>query len=249
MGNGIQLQGAKSVVIEGTIIRDAWGDGIYIGGGGSTGPSEKVSICGIVSEKNRRQRLSAVYVDGLIVRNSVFKNTSGTRPELGLDIEPNPGQRVRNVTIYNSIFSGNVGGGVSIALDPANKLTALIENVSFKDNVVINNGRLNAPRLLSGISLAGAQASTISGNWISDNIGAGISDIGSVETVIDSNKVIGTKYQSVASLGDGVGVYVGLGSEVVIKNNSIMINSGIGISIADHSRVRIEGNVTLANQK
>jgi Right handed beta helix region/Divergent InlB B-repeat domain len=248
-GMGIQLNGAKSVVIEGTMVRDAWGDGVYIGGSSSTGPSQKVSICGVVSDKNCRQGLSAVYVDGLIVKNSVFKNTSGTRPELGLDIEPNPGQSVRNVSITDSIFSGNAGGGVAIALDPANKLTASIESVIFKDNVVINSGRVNAPRLLAGVTIAGTQATTIRGNWFSDNIGAGISDVGSMETVIDSNRVIGTKYQSVKSPADGTGVSIMLGRKIVIRNNSIMINKGIAISIPDNSGVLLDGNLTLENEK
>jgi parallel beta-helix repeat protein len=247
-GMGIQLNGAKSIVIENMTIRDAWGDGVYIGGSASVGSSESVTICGLVSEQNRRQGLSAVYVNNLLVRDSVFKNTSGTRPELGLDIEPNPGQTVKNVIIQNSLFSGNSGGGIAIALDPANKLTAFIENVIFKDNIVISNGQTNAPRLLAGVSIAGTKAATILGNKISDNIGVGVIDVGSTGTLIENNTVTGTSFQTVQNAGNGTGVNIISGVAAVLRRNTIMINQGAGILIPDGSgNVLLEANIVFSN--
>ena len=92
------------------------GDGIYIGGGtGSflgdySEANKNIVLCDIVSDDNRRQGVSITYADGVLIRDCVFSNTGKTEavsPGCGLDIEPNEGQAVRNVTISNCRFLNN----------------------------------------------------------------------------------------------------------------------------------------------
>ena len=60
--------------------------------------------------------MSVVEADGLVVTNSVFKNTRGTRPGAGIDLEPNEAtQKIANVRIENSKFLDNEGAGILIA--------------------------------------------------------------------------------------------------------------------------------------
>jgi hypothetical protein len=87
-----------------------WGDGFYVAG------AEDVRLCGVTADANRRQGLSIIDVDGLLVLNSTFANTHGTRPGAGIDFEPNQAaQQIANVRIENSNSLNNQGGGVLVA--------------------------------------------------------------------------------------------------------------------------------------
>ena len=110
-GMGIRIgPEVKRITIMGVTTKDMWGDGFYVGG------ATDVAFCSVVADHNRRQGLSIVNAKRLLVTNSVFKNTRGTRPSAGIDIEPNkPDQRAVNIRIENSKFIHNAGGGIMIA--------------------------------------------------------------------------------------------------------------------------------------
>ena len=42
----------------------------------------------VTADNNRRQGLSIVEADGVLVTDSIFSNTHGTRPSAGIDLEP-----------------------------------------------------------------------------------------------------------------------------------------------------------------
>jgi hypothetical protein len=87
-----------------------WGDGFYVEGATDT------KFCGVTADSNRRQGLSIVEANGVLVTNSVFSNTRGTRPSAGIDLEPdNPSQKIFNVRIESSKFLNNAGPGIEIA--------------------------------------------------------------------------------------------------------------------------------------
>jgi hypothetical protein len=87
-----------------------WADGFYVG------DASDVKFCGVTADDNRRQGLSVIEVDGLLVLNSVFKNTSGTRPGAGIDFEPDHrDQTITDVRIEDSKFIDNAGSGILIA--------------------------------------------------------------------------------------------------------------------------------------
>ena len=82
-GMGIRIDhGAKRVTVSGVTARKMWGDGFYVEGAKDT------KFCDVIADNNRRQGLSIVEADGVLVTNSVFKNTHGTRPSAGIDLEP-----------------------------------------------------------------------------------------------------------------------------------------------------------------
>ncbi len=82
-GYGLRIgKGAKHVTVSNLVSKKMWGDGFYVQ------DAEDVRFCGVTADANRRQGLSIIQADGLLVLNSVFKNTHGTRPAAGIDFEP-----------------------------------------------------------------------------------------------------------------------------------------------------------------
>jgi hypothetical protein len=110
-GMGIDIRdGAKHVVIAGVTAKDMWGDGFYVS------DASNVTFCGVTGDRNRRQGLSVIKADGLVVLNSVFQNTGGTRPGAGIDFEPDDDdEAITGVRIENSKFINNAGPGILIA--------------------------------------------------------------------------------------------------------------------------------------
>ncbi len=109
-GMGISINDAQHVTISGVTAKKMWGDGFYVGS------ASDVALCDVTADNNRRQGLSVVEVDGLLVRNSVFKNTRGARPGAGIAFEPDHrDQTITDVKIENSKFIDNAGSGIMIA--------------------------------------------------------------------------------------------------------------------------------------
>jgi polygalacturonase len=109
-GMGIRMdRGAKNITISGVTARKMWGDGFYVRG------AKNVTLCGVTADYNRRQGLSIVDADGVVVTGSLFMNTRGTRPSAGIDLEPNAEQTVTNVRIQSSRFFDNAGSGIQIS--------------------------------------------------------------------------------------------------------------------------------------
>lgn len=109
-GVGIRIErGARHITVRKVTAKKMWGDGFYVEG------AADVALCSITADDNRRQGLSIIDADGLLVTNSVFTNTRGTRPSSGIDLEPDrTSQRIANVRIQNSEFLGNAGAGILI---------------------------------------------------------------------------------------------------------------------------------------
>ncbi|MGH6737897.1 MAG: right-handed parallel beta-helix repeat-containing protein, partial [Bradyrhizobium sp.] len=110
-GMGIRIDDdAKRITISGLTAKKMWGDGFYVA------RAEDVRLCAVTADANRRQGLSIIAADGLLVLNSIFANTHGTRPGAGIDFEPDQeSQQIGNVRIENSKFLNNQGAGVLVA--------------------------------------------------------------------------------------------------------------------------------------
>ncbi len=142
-GMGIRImRDATNITIAGVTAQKMWGDGFYVKG------AKNVKFCGVTADNNRRQGLSIISVDGLLVVNSVFKNTRGTRPSAGIDLEPNKAAHtISDVRIERSKFLDNEGPGILIA-----GKKATIANVEIAHNLFRGNRPLlveNAPAVLA----------------------------------------------------------------------------------------------------
>jgi len=141
-GMGITINSSENVTIDGTESREMWGDGFYIGG------ANNVAFCSVVAIHNRRQGLSIIAAKHLLVTNSVFRDTRGTRPMAGIDIEPDhPDQEVKDVLIEHSKFIDNAGGGIAIAGKKGDVANVRITQNVFEGSLPIKIE--NAPRIHS----------------------------------------------------------------------------------------------------
>ena len=99
-----QSSNVKVIGIHQGILKDAFGDGLYIGG--DTTECTDCFVSGILCDNNRRQGLSITAAKNLTVRDSAFNNTNGTAPEFGIDVEPNNS----DVKLQNILFDGCSAG-------------------------------------------------------------------------------------------------------------------------------------------
>jgi polygalacturonase len=127
-GMGIRIVGgAENITIRGVTAKKMWGDGFYLDG------AKDVYFCSVVADHNRRQGLSIIEADGVLVTNSVFKNTHGTRPSAGIDLEPDrEAQVIRNIIITRSKFLDNAGAGIQVL---GKKGASNVSNVQITNNL------------------------------------------------------------------------------------------------------------------
>jgi len=114
--HNVSLAGVRNVRIERIRSSNAMGDGLYIGDHLS-GPSVKVSLRDSDFDNNHRQGMSVTCVSGLTVTNCSFRNTAGTSPQAGVDIEPNTdASTIAGLVFRGCNFTRNAGGGLVISL-------------------------------------------------------------------------------------------------------------------------------------
>jgi Pectate lyase superfamily protein len=144
-GMGLHIgKGAKNITVSGLRSRNMWGDGFYVQ------DAEDVRFCSVVAENNRRQGMSVIQADGLLVLNSVFKNTHGTRPSAGIDFEPDKeSQEIKKVRIERSKFIDNAGPGILVAGKKARVSQMQMTGNLFRGNRAFKVE--NAPGVAAGI--------------------------------------------------------------------------------------------------
>lgn len=131
-GMGITiLSGSSNIVISNIEISDFWGDGIYLGGAPAV---SGITIDKVISDGNRRQGLSITNANNVTVSNSIFKNTKGTAPEAGIDIEPNENEVAEDIKIMNTECYNNNGSGIDLL-----GLTGIIQRVEIVNCVMRDN--------------------------------------------------------------------------------------------------------------
>jgi polygalacturonase len=116
-GYGINIQGSRHVLVNNVHLSNFWGDGMWIGATGwgrSLSRSDYVTLNHVVSSNNRRQGLSIGPAHHVYVVNSTFKDTHGTLPQAGIDIEPQDQGPADTIRIENTTMSGNRGNGLEL---------------------------------------------------------------------------------------------------------------------------------------
>jgi len=205
-GTGIRIATSANVVIEGVASQDNWGDGFYVGSSdGQSQGSSNVLLCGVISNNNRRQGLSIVAANGMVVKNSIFSNTNGTAPEGGIDIEPNVGNTVNNVQILNSVMSNNNGAGIQVGVPSAIAAVGntMISGVVIKGNISTNNGVINGA--LPGIIIANTSGHQIINNNVFNNLQDGIELMyGASNNIVRNNITVNNG--TVANPANGIGI-------------------------------------------
>lgn len=146
----LDLLGVTRCTVEGLTLSNSGGDGIYIGvvdGVGQRPYSEDVVIRNVRCDNNRRNGLSVISVQNLLVEGCAFVNSTGHSPEAGIDLEPNnSAQRLANVVIRECVMEGTTRSGVVIYLK---HLTTATDPLSILfDRVRIGSNEDNIPSFL-----------------------------------------------------------------------------------------------------
>jgi len=114
----LRVLSSSDITVEGLILERSGGDGIYLGVSTVTGSPQRnsnVTITNVLCTGHRRNALSVISVDGLLVTHSRFTNSSGTSPQAGIDLEPNSSlQQLSNVVIRDCYITSNRTRGVMV---------------------------------------------------------------------------------------------------------------------------------------
>lgn len=155
-GMGIQvIQGSNNIKISNMTISDCWGDGIFLG---DSPYVSDINIDSVVCDNNRRQGLSITDAKRVTINNSIFKNTNGTLPEAGIDIEPDANQTSENIKITNTQCFGNKGSGLDLM-----GITGIIQGVEVSGSSINDNSNM-------GIRLVKASNLTFDNNTVNNNL-------------------------------------------------------------------------------
>ena len=128
-GMGISINDAADVKIYNAVVKNCWGDGIYIGGKNF---SSNITIIGGLIDNNRRNGISIIGGDNILLQNLMISNSNGANPQTGIDLEPNTQQNKKlNVSLKSVTTFNNNLNGLSFYLD------------NFKGNEVANNVQIS----------------------------------------------------------------------------------------------------------
>ncbi|WP_314262098.1 glycosyl hydrolase family 28-related protein, partial [Cardiobacterium hominis] len=156
-GHGVRITNSTNVVIEKVTSKENWGDGFYVGKRGSSDiETQNITFYQVNADHNRRQGISITHGKGIKVLNSVFKDTDGTDPRAGIDIEPNKNEQVSDVELRGNTFSGNRYG--IVASNHMHGGSTAVKNITFEDNIVEDNH--------VGILYVGVEGGTIRHNTV-----------------------------------------------------------------------------------
>lgn len=116
------ILGSDNIKVLGLTLRDSGGDGIVIFARNALKedyrvPCRDVIIKDCILDNNYRQGITVSSVENLLIENCILKNTNGTWPKAGIDIEPsNYRESLSNIVISNCISENNAGPGFQVFL-------------------------------------------------------------------------------------------------------------------------------------
>lgn len=214
-GHGVMIRGASHVTVRNVTISRCWGDGISIGGlvrkGRASVPSSDILIDNVRCRGNRRQGLTIGRSRRVRVIDSEFSDTHGTKPEYGIDIEPDAPGTADGITIERCVLRGNRGGGIQ-----AYHRTS---NIVIRGCTIENNG--------SGIYTVHSVNGVIANNIIRMNRNAGVALRGRTRGFrVEANRFRGnnTRLRLPAAAKKASRVHVNV-AEQARSSNRVLANS------------------------
>ena len=134
--------GSSNINVHDIKLINAWGDGLYLNGGNN------VRTQNVTVDSARRNGYSIISAVNFRSLNDIIKNTNGTAPQAGVDIEPNyDTNKLQNIKFINTITENNLSSGIMMMIGHDNDCSIEITNHS-------DDGSLN------GISVAKSTGTT-----------------------------------------------------------------------------------------
>lgn len=230
-GMGVEITHSGHVILEGLVIKDFWADGVYV-----TGNAQDVTLCRVVASQNRRNGMSVVSVDGMLVQGCTFDHAIGSMEKghfvngSGVDLEPNPGQTVANVRFLGCTMAANPSVGLGVGVPMANTGRAFITHVLVDGNTFTGNGFHSGA---AGIAMSNTVGHQISNNTVTGSTGDGIYLRNAANQIlVTGNTVAGTRgVPKPGDAGNGIMLYLTEGN--IIKGNTVTGSAACGIRDAD----------------
>jgi parallel beta-helix repeat protein len=114
-GSGISVFSSSNVTINNATVKECWGDGIYLGHVSGSSVNRNITIKSPYLLKNRRDGLTVIAANGLLVENLYAGYTDGTSPMCGINFEPNTKEdELKNIKIVNPRTEYSGGNGIQI---------------------------------------------------------------------------------------------------------------------------------------
>lgn len=254
-------------VIGPMLLKQAWGDAIYIGG---TSTCHDVLVDGVTVEDCRREGIAPFWVDGCTIRNCHIFNiglSDVTSPGSGIDCEPNSGWLVNHLTLENNRIENTAGCGIYVSANPGpvsnliirdNEITDCglsaetittyqwngihVSNVArpvLTDNVVRGSGYDGDPNGLSGhIFLRSCVRPIVDGGYLVSGLGNGLQITGSTAPQV-TDVTIYNNYNH--------GIFVGSSDGAILRRNQVLDNVQSNLSTKEH--IAIQGcNNTITDE-
>lgn len=149
------LRSVRNVLVEGITLAGSGGDGIYLGVSAINARAPRfnsdITLRNVVLDNHRRNCLSVISADGLLIEGCAFTNADGTAPRAGVDFEPNKAnERLSNIVLRDSVISGNASTQLVFAMMKLDSTSApvsiLVERVLLGDQfygnpqLMVNDG-------------------------------------------------------------------------------------------------------------
>jgi len=156
------VKSCANVTVEGLALAESGGDGIYLGCLRAEWPNRNVVVRDVVCDRNYRQGISVISAEGLLIENTVLRDTAGTAPEAGIDFEPNGcGERLVDCVMRNCVSENNRGNGFDFYLPNLTRASAPVsirlENCRASGNracVKLTTGNSDADAVRGAMSFA-----------------------------------------------------------------------------------------------
>jgi len=201
-GHCIDIRGSSDVTVAEVKCIDAWGDNLYIGHGFSPEVEcSDITVRGCLFMTGRRNNCSIVSADGVNITSSVFHGAAGTRPEVGIDIEPNAGKPAWNITVTGCHFDSNGAAGLRVEGSNSSAYYITVTGNTFNNNCV---GLYADTAELIGKN---TNACTFIGNAISQGNMQGIRLSDLTRSTVSGNSIYVTEREGIAAVTcDGINI-------------------------------------------
>lgn len=180
-------EGAKDWTIIGPTLTESWGDGIMVTGAPNTQPVEGGLIDHVISDNNRRQGISVIFSENLVIGDNVVLSNTGQlarklglprqRPTAGLDVEPEVWGWVKGMQVGKVVADNNIGAGFLVQA-PWKLDTA---EVTFRGSIATRNGLAPERSPQAGFEIKEGAQVKLYDIRSDNNFGAGFGVYGAVD--------------------------------------------------------------------
>jgi hypothetical protein len=183
--------------------------------------SRDVVLIGVVSTGNRRNALAITNAVNVRVYDSEFSGTHGTKPQVGIDLEPNEDLYGNNaycdqILIQNCLISDNARAGIVI--------WRRTRSVTIKNCALYRNAT-------SGVFAEGGNGVVLTGNTISRNGANGLFIREGTQNYQLSGNISHSNYTTLGVQErdpfDLVGLAPRVERDVLVSNSAVNVNVGL----------------------